>query len=217
ASIVALGRPPVGEVGDESTPYEGWDVDFPYGRTKFLSRWIAQDFANWGLDVRIVCPGMVFGPGDVAPTPSGQLIINAVKGGPPIYTDGGASYVDVRDAAEVHVLADEKGKAGEVYLATAHNLHVNELQQAIDRVLGRSRKYRRLPVPLARAAVTAMERQAQKKGQEPPIPRIFFEFSLKPSFYSNEKSKRELGATYRPLDQTIREAIDWFRQRGDVR
>ncbi len=216
ASIVALGRPHPGGIGDERTPYEAWDIDFSYSRAKYHSKKLAQDFARWDLDVRIVCPGIVFGPGDIGPTPSGKLIINSLKGGPPVYMDGGASYVDVRDAARVHVLAADQGRAGEAYLATAHNLSNLELLRAIDRAAGRKRRYAKLPVALARAAVTAMNRVASRTGKEPLLSSSFFEYSLKPSYYDNQKTVRELGATFRPVDETIRDAIAYFRERGLV-
>ncbi|MEB2310696.1 MAG: NAD-dependent epimerase/dehydratase family protein [Sorangiineae bacterium] len=216
ASIASLGRPAPGALGDEATAYEAWDLDFAYSRAKYHSRKLAQDFAGWGLDVRIVCPGIVFGPGDISPTPSGKLIINSLKGGPPVYMDGGASYVDVRDAALAHVLADEKGRAGEMYIATAHNLSNLELLQAIDRAAGRSRRYLRLPVAVARSAIVAMDRSARRTGKEPLLSLSFFEYSLKASYYTNAKAIHELGATFRPVGETIRDAIDYFRGRGLV-
>jgi dihydroflavonol-4-reductase len=215
ASIVALGRPPHGSLADEKTRYEVWDVDFPYSRAKYHSRRIADAFAMWGLDVRVVCPGIVFGPRDIGPTPSGKIVLETMKGeGPPIYVDGGATYVDVRDAAEVHALAAEMGKAGETYVATAHNLDNISLLRAVNRVIGKERRYYRVPVPVARTMIQLFEAQAKKTGDEPPLARVMFEYSLKPSFYSNEKSVRELGAKYRPIDDTIRDAIAWFRENG---
>lgn len=217
ASIVALGRPTEGTVGDETCAYEAWDIDFPYSRAKYHSYNIARDFARWGLDVCIVCPGIVFGPGDIGPTPSGKLIINSLSGSPPVYMDGGASYVDVRDAAEVHALAAEKGRAGETYLATAHNLTNLELIQAIGRAAGKERRLFKIPVTMARSIVAGMEAMARRTGKEPLLTRTFFEYSLKPSFYSNEKARTELGASFRPVDETIRDAITYFRERGLLR
>jgi dihydroflavonol-4-reductase len=215
ASIVSLGRPPMGTLGDERTRYDAWELDFPYSRAKLHSREIAECFAQWGLDVRVVCPGMIFGPGDIAPTPSGKLILEMLKANtPPIYVDGGASFVDVRDAAEVHVLVAEKGRAGERYLATAHNLSNYEFLMAACRALGTNRKYYKLPLPAARAVVAAMELQAKRTGTEPPLARVFFEYSLKPSFFDNGKSVRELGATYRDVETSIRDAVAWFRANG---
>jgi dihydroflavonol-4-reductase len=213
ASMVSLGRPPHGQIGDEATAYESWEIDFPYSRSKFFSRELAEYFADWDLDLRVVCPGVVFGPNDIRPTPSGKLIMNAMAGGPGVYTDGGANYVDVRDAAQVHILAAKKGKKGERYLATGHNLSNRELISAIDRVLGRKRRLMKLPVGVARGIAMAMESRASKTGKPPMLSRNFFEYSLKPSFYSNQKAVVELGATFRPLEETIQDAVDYFRAR----
>ena len=217
ASIVALGRPAVGTIGDETTAYEAWDLDFPYCRTKYLSLMTARDFAAWGLDVRMVCPGIVLGPGDIRPTPSGKLIINTVKGYAPGYIDGGASYVDVRDVAHVHVLAAERGKAGEVYLGTVHNLDNRALIAAIAKVAGVKVRNFRIPTMLAIASVKQMERLALKTGKEPLITLPFMTYSLRPAFYNNAKSVTELGATYRPLEETIADAIEYFRRTGKLR
>ncbi|UJR80188.1 NAD-dependent epimerase/dehydratase family protein [Sandaracinus amylolyticus] len=217
ASIVSVGRPKPGTLGDETTPYEAWDLDFPYSRSKLHSRELAEYFGAWDLDVRVVCPGIVFGPNDIRPTPSGGLIVGSLKTpGPAVAYEGGASYVDVRDAAEAHVLAAEKGRKGERYLATAHNLTNEELIRAIDRVTGRKRPVLRLPVAAARGIAIAMEAQAARTGQPPLLARDFFEYSLKPSYYSNAKSVRELGARYRPIEETIGDAVAWFRGRGMV-
>ena len=214
ASIVGLGRPPAGTIGDENTVYKEWDIDFPYSRSKYHSRKLAQDFAAWGLDVRVVCPAIVFGPGDIAPTPSGKLILETLKGGPPIYVPGGAAYVDVRDAALVHVLAAERGKPGETYVAAAENLTNEELLRAILRVSGKDRRLYSVPTPVARAIVTAMNKAAARMNQEPQLSLDFFEYSLVASFFRADKAKRELGATFRPVDETIRDAIAYFKATG---
>jgi dihydroflavonol-4-reductase len=217
ASIVSVGRPRDGGLASEATPYECWDLDFPYSRSKLHSRELAEYFAAWDLDVRVVCPGIVLGPNDIRPTPSGALILGSMKTpGPSVVYDGGASYVDVRDAARVHLLAAKAGKKGERYLATAHNLNNAELVAAIDRVTGRKRRTVKVPVGVARTLARAMEAQAARTGKPPLLSRDFFEFSLVPSFYDNAKSKRELGATYRPLDESIRDAVAWFRARKMV-
>jgi dihydroflavonol-4-reductase len=218
ASIVSLGRARKGGLADETTPYECWDLDFPYSRSKLHSRELAEYFAAWDLDVRVVCPGIVLGPNDIRPTPSGGIILASMKTpGPATIFDGGASYVDVRDAARVHLLAATNGQRGARYVASAHNLTNAELVAAIDRVTGRKRRTVKLPVAVARTLARAMEAAAARTGKPPLLSRDFFEFSLVPSFYDNGKSKRELGATYRPLDESIRDAVTWFRERKMLR
>lgn len=217
ASMVSLGRPEPGQVGDEQTPFDAWDIDFSYARSKYLSRELAESFAQWGQDVRIVCPGIVLGPGDLRPTPSGKLIINALTtGGPAVHMKGGANYVDVRDAASVHVLAAQRGRPGERYLATAHDLTNQQLVGAIDEAAGRTRRQLQVPVSVARAVTVAMEGRARRTGRPPLLSRDFFEYSLKPSFFSNRKAREELGATFRPLGETLHDAIAYFREHGKL-
>lgn len=215
ASIVSLGRSGPKRLADESEPYDAWDIDFAYSRSKYHSRRLAEDFAAWGSDVRIVCPGVVLGPGDIGPTPSGQLIINSLQGGPPVVFEGGMSYVDVRDAANVHVLAAEKGKPGETYIASAHNLSNADFSRAIRRAAGLpERRPVKVPAKLIQSMVSGMEAIAKRTGKPPLITRAFIDYSLKASYYSNRKAVEELGAEFRPIDETIRDAMDYFRGRG---
>jgi dihydroflavonol-4-reductase len=214
ASIASLGRPAPGRLADEQTPYDGWEVDFAYSRAKYHSRVIAESFGEWGQDVRVVCPGMVFGPGDLAPTPSGKLILELLAGGPPIYTDGGASYVDVRDAAKVHVLAAAKGRPGERYVATGHNLSQLEFVELVARVAGKPRRYFKLPAALAVPLLGTMNMAAMRRTGEPMVPMEMFRYSLVAAYFDNAKSRRELGATYRPLEETIGDAIAYFKRTG---
>lgn len=237
ASIVSLGRPTPGRIGDEDTEYDAWDLTFAYSRSKYHSRTIAESFGSWGMDVRVVCPGVILGPGDIGPTPSGQLIIGvlrtkpfkqapqmlmqmmrgkAIEGLPPMYVDGGTSLVDVRDVAEVHVLAAERGRPNRRYIATAHNVSQGEFIEAITRAANLNLRFIKIPEPLARRVVDRMERQAAKAGIDPVLSRAFFEYSLIPSFFSNRRSVEELGAAYRPIDETIRDAVEYFRKAGYI-
>jgi dihydroflavonol-4-reductase len=214
ASIVAVGRPPQGQIADENGLYADWDLDFAYGRSKHLSMLIAQAFATWGLDVRIVCPGVVVGPGDRRPTPSGRLILGIAQGKTPGHADGGASYVDVRDAAAGHLAAATRGRAGELYLVTAHNLSNRQLIETVCKVAGRPKRSRRIPTALARRYISLMEAVAVRRGRRPEITRMFFEYGLREAFYDNAKARQELGLRFRPFEETVEDALQDFRGRG---
>lgn len=218
ASVVALGRPEPGALADENTPYEAWDLNFHYSRTKHLSMITALDFANFGLDVRIVCPAVVLGPGDLTPTPSGKLIVNICSGRAPAYTPGGFCYVDVRDAARVHVLAAEKGQAGQLYIASGHNLDNEAFSRAVIAASGRDLpRPHRVPGFLAQAALSGINFAVTRAGKEPEVTREYMSYALKPGYFSNAKATRELGATFRPLEETLNDAVAYFKKRGLLR
>ena len=81
---------------------------------------------------------------------------------------------------------------------------------------GRKRRFFRIPVALARAYVKRMEAQAARTGEEPLMTSNFLEYSLKSGFFSGEKAVRELGASYRSFDETMADAVAYFRERGQV-
>ena len=79
---------------------------------------------------------------------------------------------------------------------------------------GKERRLYAVPVGVARAIVTAMNKVAIRMNQEPQLSLDFFEYGLAESLFSADKAKRELGATFRPIDDTIRDAIAYFKKTG---
>jgi dihydroflavonol-4-reductase len=214
ASIVALGRPAPGQLGDEDTPYEAWDLDFPYSRSKYHSMRLAEDFARWGLDVRIVCPGYVMGPGDRTPTPSGQLLIALAQGKAPGYAPGGVAYVDVRDVAEGHVRAAERGQPGRRYVVSGHNIDNAVLLQVVARAAGRRALAVRLPKPVVVGVARALQRIAVARGKRPDLALPMLAYAMRECFYDNRRAREELGLRFRPFEETVADSVAWFRQAG---
>lgn len=214
ASVVALGRPASGRLADEDSPYEAWDLDFPYSRSKYLSMRLAEDFAAWGLDVRIVCPGYVMGPGDRSPTPSGQLLLALAQGKAPGHAGGGVAYVDVRDAAEGHVAAAERGQPGRRYVIAGHNIDSGIFLQTVNRAVGRRLPAVRLPRAVLRGAAYTMQQLAVARGKRPDLPVVMLEYGLTDCFFDNRRAREELGMRFRPFEQTVAESLAWFREEG---
>lgn len=214
ASIVALGRPARGTLGDEDTPYEAWDIDFPYSRSKHHSMRLAEDFAAWGLDVRIVCPGYVMGPGDRTPTPSGQLLIALAQGKAPGYSPGGVAYVDVRDAAEGHVLAAERGQAGRRYVVSGHNIDNKALLKIVAHAAGRRGLAVRLPEVVVKGAARALQRVALARGRRPDLSVPMLEYGMHDCYFDNRRAREELGLRFRAFEDTVADSVAWFRDAG---
>ena len=99
SSVATVGIPADGTPGDEQTPVALAAMIGHYKRSKFLAEQVAVEAARDGLPVVIVNPSTPVGPGDVKPTPTGQVILDAAAGRMPAYVDTGLNIVHVDDVA----------------------------------------------------------------------------------------------------------------------
>ena len=197
------GRPATEE--DSASPSE---LSVPYKRTKLEAERIVLAGAREGLNAVVVNPTTPVGDGDRFPTPTGQMIEGVATGRYRAYLRGaGLNVVDVRDVALGHVLALERGRAGERYILGGANLSLQDLFGAIAELAGRSRPR----VGLPHAAVRTLGRSGLVNRDEVALARL-------PMWFSSAKAERELG--YRPgpvspaLARAVREALDRARFLG---
>ena len=109
STVGCIGMPP-GGLGDEQSPVSLADMAGDYKRSKFLAERVALEFAHGGLPVVIVNPTAPVGDHDVKPTPTGKIVLDFLNGDMPAFIDTGLNVVDVRDTAEGHWQACERGR-----------------------------------------------------------------------------------------------------------
>jgi dihydroflavonol-4-reductase len=214
SSIAAIGLRE-GGAADETNAFNTFDVADPYILSKWQSERIAVRFAEDGLPVVIVNPAFPFGPGDVAPTPTGKIIIGLLREIVPAVGPGGICAIDVDDVAAGHILAEDKGRIGERYILGNENVTFKELFALVGKVAGC--KVPSLPAPAWFGAGVAlgMELWADHVSHKEPVATFrSLRYAQKNAFFSSEKAKRELGLPTRPLEETIKRAVDWFRAEG---
>ena len=105
----------------EESPFRLGATGDQYCQSKYDSHLVALDFARRGLDVTIVAPCGPVGPGDVGPTPTGRLILDAIRSPVIPLVDTVSNMIDVRDVARGHLLAAERGETGACYLLGHRN------------------------------------------------------------------------------------------------
>src|SRR4051795_13097098 len=117
--------------GDDGRP------DFRYARTKALGEQHALQAAAEGLDVVVVNPGFLIGPGDVHRV-SSWPIEEYLRGVPRALVRGGLSSVDARAVVGGMLAAEERGRAGERYILThpQGNLSHGDFFDLVGRVTG---------------------------------------------------------------------------------
>lgn len=214
SSIAAIGVPPAGTLADEQFVWNHWHGGNAYIRSKYLSDLEARRAAAAGQEVVIVCPAFPFGERDRGPTPTGRFIVEALAGRVPGYTDGGFCAVDVDDVAACHVLAEEKGRRGERYIAGSHNVTYREFYEAVTRAARLRPIRRRLPGGAVMAMAWMMEKQAERTGRAPRVTVKAARYALSTVWYDTGKARRELGMPRTPLAETIEKAVRWFRDHG---
>ncbi len=216
SSIAAVGISPGEAVSDETTTFNQHELGSHYVLTKYLSQQEALEFARNGLDLVVVNPAFPFGARDREPTPTGQIIIDIVKGLNRFRFDGGVNVVDVRDVARGHVLAAEKGRAGELYILGNQNISMEELGQLVLHVAGLDgRRLIPLPVPLMKTATSVLTLWSDKVSSKPPLSTpVEVEYSSNFLYFDSSKAQRDLGLELSPVEDSLERAIAWFRSRG---
>lgn len=215
SSIAAIGLVEDG-LADETTAFNLFDVANPYILTKWQSERIALRFAEAGLPVVVVNPGFPFGPGDIAPTPTGAIILALLDGQVPGYGKGGFCSIDVDDCAAGHLLAETKGRVGERYILGNDNVTMKELFDTVCRIAEVRAPKVPFPDTLAAGVALGMELWADRVShKEPRATYRAMRYAQRNAFFSNAKAKRELGLPARPFEETMRRAVRWFR--GDFR
>jgi len=112
SSVATLGYHADGRPADETTPSDLGDMIGHYKRSKFLAEAAVQKLVSeQGLPAIIVNPAGPVGPRDIKPTPTGQMVLDTMRGRMPGYMDTGLNIVHVDDVAAGHVLAFEQGKS----------------------------------------------------------------------------------------------------------
>jgi len=217
SSVAAIGIVGNGGWATEKTPFNGWPWASEYILSKFISHQMVKGMVSDGLPVTMVMPGLPFGPGDRAPTPTGTMILRTLQGKMKNYWDGGVCAVDVRDVAAGHVLAMEKGRIGESYILAnkAGNMTNKEVLTLIGKVA------RVADVAKTEVSGTMMLRVAKLvegwsklSGRAPMTTYKNTRYVLQHGYVDPTKAIEELGLPQTPIETAITDSVKWFRDNG---
>ena len=213
SSVATLGldRAPA----DETDPLTPERAIGAYKRSKVVAeRLVEAMIRDEGLPAVIVNPSTPIGPRDVRPTPTGRIIVEAATGKIPAFVDTGLNLVHVDDVARGHVLAFERGRAGERYILGGQDVSLRTMLGDIARLTGRKPPTIALPrgplFPLAWAA----EAIAQVTGREPFLTADALRMAGHHMYFTSRKAEAELGYTARPYRTALADALAWFGAAG---
>jgi dihydroflavonol-4-reductase len=214
SSVATLGLI-AGGIADEATPSGLGDMIGPYKQSKFAAEAAVKELiAERGLPAVVVNPSTPIGPGDVKPTPTGRLIVEAAKGRMPGYVDTGLNIVHVDDVAFGHLLAAEHGAIGERYILGGENLTLAEILAEVAAAVGRRPPMLKIPYAAILPIAVGAELVARVTGREPFVTLDGARMSRKKMYFSSARAMRELGYAPRPARQAIADAVAWFGAHG---
>jgi dihydroflavonol-4-reductase len=201
---------PHGGIGNEDVPVTLEEMAGDYKRSKFMAEQVALEFAREGLPVVIVNPTAPIGDHDVKPTPTGKIVLDFLKGDMPAFIDTGLNVVDVRDTAEGHWLACQRGRVGQRYILGSENLTLAQILQKLARITGRKAPSIRLPYAVAYTAGAASTAWARVTGKPPRVPLDAVRMARKKMWVTHAKAERELGFHPGPADVALARAVEWM-------
>ena len=187
-----------------------------YGQSKAMASQLVLDAAKAGLNVCIVMPSGILGPGDAACGPVTSGLLMQMRGEVSVGLKGTFNLCDVRDLANGLFLAVEKGKAGESYILANEIVTYPEFA-ALTAQEGHCKKplfY--LSKGIANLAADILERQAKKSGKKPALTRYEIYNLARNNEYDSTKARRELGYTSRPYRETIHDEIVWLKKNHKI-
>jgi len=215
SSFGAIGRNPSGPSSEEHR-LDPSEPAMDYERSKAAAELEVQRELERGLDACIVNPSATVGPFDFRPSLVGRTFLDFAHGKMKAYVPGGFDWVPMRDVISGHLLAMEKGAAGERYLLSGEVASLDQILDWLAEDTGRPRPRLRVPPALMLAMC---------------VPKDVIEARLFPSKYprfnqhsirlltsgkhgTNQKARRELGLAPTPIRQAFRDAVSWFRDNG---
>ncbi len=204
SSLTVYGSRP-GRLLDETLEPQALPADSEHARSKYRAHCeVVRPLQQQGLPIIVVCPGLVFGPGDSSPL-QGLLRLYTRRRLPVMLGAGSAhnwAYVD--DVAAGHRLAAERGRPGETYFLAGAPLSFGQFFAAAERATGLPAPRVWLPAGLAGPLGAAATRL------NPALAELMRSLSGPPGLASSAKAEQELGWHTQPLEDSLRATVAWL-------
>ena len=217
SSIHAFCAEPSDAVVDETRPLAAnTPANLIYDRTKAEGERVVTAAVARGLDAVIVNPSAVLGPHGHLGSPMGEVLLDLYRGRLPALVGGGFDWVDVRDVVSSALAAERHGRTGQHYLLSGHWLSIADLARLWGRISGAKIPRLTAPMWLARTGAPFAVAWARLARRRPLFTSDSLRVLRNHRHISHACATAELGHNPRPLEETLRDTYEWFRQVGKL-
>ena len=185
----------------------------PYFAVKAAMEAMVLAAARQGLPAVVLNPSACLGPWDRRPRDLcvvPLLLSNQV----PALVSQALNVIDVRDVAQAARLAVEQRRYGAPIALAGHDTRTDSLALRVCQLGGVAAPRRRLPARLAAGGMLWTEAGWALLGRASPVPALGSLLVLDGYAMPPSPAQRALGVLPRPLDDTLRDAIAWYRGIG---
>ncbi len=212
-NVLAMGQKDV--PASEETPGDG-QIPSTYVVSKKAAEKIVRDAMRTGiLNATIVYPGFMLGPWDWKPS-SGRMIVELAKKWVPMSPAGGCSVCDVRDVAAAIASIIEQQKFGERYILAGDNVRYFDLWCAICDQLGRRKPLTVLRKPGQFVVGRFSDLFLSPGDRESDTNSAAIAMGSQFHYYDSSRAIQDLEYRIRPMEETVREAVEWLRSNGQL-
>lgn len=193
-----------------------YDFFNEYESTKFMGEKRAKDYVLKGMDIVIVHPTRVYGPGFMSKSNAITLLVRKYYRGTWWIIPGSGkrkgNYVYIDDVVNGHCLAMEKGVKGQQYILGGENASYSELFHLIQKITGK--KYPLIPVPVPLLLIFAFLQMAVSRmaGRAPLLPPKWVRKYMYNWELSSDKAREELDYTVTPLREGLSDTFEWIKK-----
>ena len=201
---------------DETSPTSDVSLSYNlYAKSKVLGDQAIAEFSKaHRLPIVTILPTWMFGPSDAAPTGSGGIVLNLLKRKLAVRVPGSNMIVDARDVAQAMINAVECGQAGERYIIGGSFYTLDQVVSLVGQISGVPTPQFKLPLPIMYAVAWLSQTTAQWRGKEALATVNAIRTLQHTTVLSSDKAKRELKINFRPLEETLRDEVAWYRAHG---
>jgi nucleoside-diphosphate-sugar epimerase len=204
----------------QGTVSEAAVADYPkgtaYERSKQHAEQLVLAEAELGIEVVIVNPASVYGPGPWQGAGLDRAFRDAIRRRLPGVPPGGMTLVHADDVAAGQLAAFERGKPGERYILADGYASMRELLSVAVSEAGRGWVPPTLPVPVARGLATAGEALSRLIRRPPLLGAGQLTFLLWQARADSSKARSELGIEFTTWQQGVRTTVRWMADSGKV-
>ena len=208
SSIAALGRNSTVGIVDEECYFKATKLDSNYALSKYYAEQEVWRASQEGLDVVMVNPSVILGPGDW--TKGSSQIFQRIHKGLKFYTTGSTGYVDVVDVANSLIALLFSEVKNERFIVNGTNLKYRDCFNRIADGFGKPHATIKVTPFLKEIAWRVEAFRSFITGKKPLLTQETANSAMTNGTYSTAKIKSAIEFQFTDIDSTIKKYCDWF-------